>query len=102
MRLMGTLLSLKKSRGESPECRNAQQVPVLWMARQNALRHGILRSELLIKDGMNTEGAEEFNELSVALQEDLVPEGALEGMFVEKIAVCYWRLQRILRCEAGM
>lgn len=29
------------------------------------------------------------------------PVGVLEEMLVEKIAVCYWRLRRVLRCEIG-
>jgi hypothetical protein len=36
------------------------------------------------------------------LGRDLAPVGILEEMVVEKIAVCWWRQKRALRCEAGL
>ena len=36
------------------------------------------------------------------LGRDLAPVGALEEMLVEKIAVCWWRQKRALRCESGL
>lgn len=43
----------------------------------------------------------DFRELLTQLIEDLRPEGVLEEMLVEKIAICYWRLRRAIRCEVG-
>jgi hypothetical protein len=71
-------------------------------SRRNALKHGILASAILIKTGPAVDNADEFNELMSALRDDLAPEGALEDLLVEKIAVCYWRQRRALQCEAGM
>jgi hypothetical protein len=71
-------------------------------SRRNAVKHGILASALLIRSGPGTEDAAEFEELFAALNRDLLPVGRLEEMLVEKVAVCWWRQQRALRCEAGL
>jgi hypothetical protein len=71
-------------------------------SRQNALKHGILAPALLITKGLGAEDTTQFEELLGGLRLDLKPVGALEGMLVEKIAVCWWRQQRALRCEAGL
>ena len=71
-------------------------------SRLNAMKHGILTSELLIREGPNAENARAFNEMLAALRQDRAPVGALEDLLVEKIAVCFWRLRRVLRCEAGL
>ncbi len=70
-------------------------------SRQNALKHGILASALLITAGEGAEDPAEFNELLGGLHRDLAPVGTLEEMMVEKIAVCWWRQKRVLSCEAG-
>src|SRR5215469_5410427 len=71
-------------------------------SRQNALKHGVLASALLVKKGGGAEDASEFEELLCALNQDLAPVGRLEEMMVEKIAVCWWRQKRALRYEALM
>ena len=71
-------------------------------SRQNALKHGVLASALLIKKGGGAEDTAEFEELLTALNRDLAPVGRLEEMMVEKIAVCWWRQKRALRFEALM
>ena len=71
-------------------------------SRRNSLKHGVLAAALLIKAGDGAEVAAEFNELLAALDRDLKPVGQLEGMMVEKIAVCWWRQKRAVRCEAGL
>ena len=71
-------------------------------SRQNALKHGVLASALLVKKGGGAEDASEFEELLSSLNRDLAPVGRLEEMMVEKIAVCWWRQKRALRYEALM
>jgi hypothetical protein len=71
-------------------------------SRRNAVKHGILASALLITEGKGAENPAEFHELLRGLHRDLTPTGALEKMLVEKIAVCWWRQQRALSCEAGL
>jgi hypothetical protein len=71
-------------------------------SRANALKHGVLASALLVKEGEGAEDAAEFEGLLRVLCKSLEPVGAAEEMFVEDIAVCRWRLKRALRCEAGL
>ena len=64
------------------------------IVKYNALKHGLLAKEVVITIGEGAETPEEFNSLLEALQTQLAPEGTLEEMLVEKIAVAYWRLRR--------
>jgi len=70
-------------------------------SRFNALRHGVLAQQVVIPAAEGEESPAEFDALLARLCKDLNPQGALEEMLVEKVAVCYWRLGRVLRCEAG-
>jgi len=70
-------------------------------ARWNALEHGLLAQEAIIPFGPAQEDDAEMEHLLTALRDDLQPSGALEEILVEKIAVCYWRLRRVLRAENG-
>jgi hypothetical protein len=70
-------------------------------SRWNALKHGLLAKEVVIRNGKRKENPAEFKALLTQLGENLEPKGVLEEMLVEGIAVCYWRWRRALRCEAG-
>lgn len=70
-------------------------------SRRNAIKHGVLTSVLLVREG-NWEFPDAFEELLHELARDLGPVGKLEEMLVEKIAVCWWRQRRALRFEARM
>ena len=101
---MGGKASLAKVRANR---RNAQlstgpkTVSGKGVVKWNAMRHGLLSKEVVIRAGDGKESASEFQNLLRALRNDLQPEGVLEEMLVEKIAVCYWRLRRVVRCETG-
>lgn len=69
--------------------------------RLNALKHGILASEAVIRAGEGAEEAEAFEALLAELKNDLTPAGALEELLVEKLAVIIWRWRRVLRYELG-
>jgi len=69
--------------------------------RWNALKHGVLAAQVLLDPGESPEALEQFRRLLAQLRRDRRPRGALENMLVEKIAVCHWRLGRLLRSEAG-
>ena len=71
-------------------------------SRVNAVKHGILSSAFLISQGKGAEDPAKFDELLGGLLRDLAPEGTLEEMLVEKIAVCWWRQRRALKSEAGL
>jgi len=68
---------------------------------QNAIRHGIFARDLIIDTGDGKEDEQEYRELLDGLIASLNPSGQLECLLVEKIAVDYWRLRRVLRYETG-
>ena len=68
-------------------------------SRWNALKHGLLSREIVVQSGEGKESVEDYQCLLASLRQDLQPVGVLEEMLVEKIAVCYWRLARVSRCE---
>ena len=70
--------------------------------RWNAVKHGLLARSVVITSGEGEENAGEFCNLLNHLRRDLHPFGILEEiLLVEKIAVCYWRLWRVIRSESG-
>ena len=60
-----------------------------------------MSKEVLIRTGDGQESEDEFNTLFAELSEELKPEGTLEYMCVERVAICYWRLKRALRAVVG-
>jgi len=71
------------------------------LVSQNAVKHGIFAKDLLIIAGDGKEDEQEYRELLDGLVLSLNPSGQLECLLVEKIAVDYWRLRRVLRFETG-
>ncbi len=67
------------------------------VARMNALKHG-LQAERVVIPG---EDPEEFDALYQSLEEDYQPVGSREGLLVERIADCTWRLQREVISESS-
>lgn len=55
----------------------------------------------MIETGEGQENRAEFNAVLCGLQADLQPEGMVEEMLVERMAVAYWRLRRAIRAEVG-
>ena len=84
----------KKSTG--PKSRRGKQI-----VKRNALKHGLLSRDVVIQTGDGKENSAEFNTLITQLAAQFQPEGVLEEILVERIAVCYWRLRRVLKCETG-
>jgi hypothetical protein len=70
--------------------------------RHNALRHGLLSRDIFIDTGEGREDAQEYAALLEELRDALQPEGRLELILMEKIAVAYWRLCRAARAEVGV
>jgi len=68
---------------------------------RNAVKHGIFAKDLVIDVGDGREDELEYHELLAELNKDLVPVGRIEMLLIEKIAVNYWRLRRLVRYETG-
>lgn len=68
---------------------------------KNAVKHGIFTGELIIEQGDGKEDRKEYEELLQNLIDYFNPQGQLEAALVEKIAVDFWRLKRVIRFETG-
>lgn len=68
---------------------------------QNAVKHGIFARDLIISAGDGQESEQEYRELLDGLVVSFNPNGQMECLLVEKIAVDFWRLRRVLRFETG-
>ncbi len=64
---------------------------------KNALRHGLLSQRLIIAG----EEAQDFEALLVSLMQSVAPEGMLEKVLVEKVAVALWRQKRLVAAESA-
>jgi len=71
------------------------------LVSQNAVKHGIFAKDLIIAAGDGKEDEQEYRELLDGLIASFNPSGQMEHLLVEKIAVDYWRLRRVLRFETG-
>ena len=67
---------------------------------KNAIRHGIFTATLVIGDGMEQESLSEYQELLQNIKEGLKPTDQIESLLVEKIAVDFWRLRRVIQFES--
>lgn len=65
-------------------------------SKMNAVKHGLLSKECLVKD----ESRDELLGLVKELRHSLKPEGALQQLLVDRITVNAWRLRRALRAES--
>lgn len=74
--------------------------PARVNVRGNAVKHGILASELVIE--ALGEDAAELDALRRRLVAELAPEGLIEELLVERILVAYWRLRRVVVAEGGL
>jgi hypothetical protein len=64
-------------------------------SKYNALKHGIFSKIILL----GSESRLEFNSVLNGLRNDLMPEGALEEILVEKLVSILWRYRRMLIAE---
>ena len=65
------------------------------LAKLNALKHGLLSQEVLLA----MENEESLVELYERLTAELLPQGELEGILVDRIVSSVWRLKRALTVE---
>lgn len=67
----------------------------------NAIKHGVFTKDLIITSVLGKESEEEYLEMLNNLTVCLTPQDQMESLLVEKIAIDFWRLRRIIRFEAG-
>jgi len=96
-----SLAKIEASRKNALQSTGPKTLQGKSVVKWNAVKHGLLSKEVVILAGEGKENKTEFRNLTSQLWQDLQPVGVLEEMLVEKIAICYWRLRRVLRCEIG-
>lgn len=71
------------------------------ISKMNALKHGILSKEVLVRSLVHGESKEELEALHLRFWEELEPSGPLEELLVDQIVTAHWRLRRALLAESG-
>lgn len=92
------LAANRKNAGKSSGPRTAGGKAI---SKMNAVKHGILSTEVVVRGLHIREREEEFKELRERFWEELAPVGPVEEMLVERIVTVQWRLRRVLKAEAG-
>ncbi|HMO65109.1 MAG TPA: hypothetical protein PKE47_07795 [Verrucomicrobiota bacterium] len=68
---------------------------------RNALRHGLLSPQVLVRKHAWCESPREFNRFRQGLWDDLQPRGTMEALLADRIVMAAWSLRRVHRAEAG-
>ena len=71
------------------------------VSKMNAVKHGILSTQVLVRGRHGRESAREFTALHQRFTDELRPVGPLEEMLVDQIVTAHWRLRRALTAESG-
>lgn len=70
-------------------------------SKMNALKHGLLAKQLLVRGRKLKESAREFKDFYAEFYADLAPVGSLEEMLAEEILAATWRLRRVRAAESA-
>ncbi|HTS17482.1 MAG TPA: hypothetical protein VMP11_07910 [Verrucomicrobiae bacterium] len=70
-------------------------------SRLNAVKHGMLSSQVVVRGLQVRERTKDFQEMRDRLWEELAPVGTMEEMLVDRIVTAHWRMRRALTAEAG-
>lgn len=65
---------------------------------KNAVKHGLLSTDIVIKD----ESGSEFTDFRQKLYIELAPVGELEQLLADRIIASFWRLKRVCRIEVQL
>jgi hypothetical protein len=67
----------------------------------NAIKHGIFTKDLIVSSTLGKEDEREYLEMLNNLVGCLSPQNQMESLLVEKIAIDFWRMRRVIRFETG-
>ena len=87
--------SLAKMEANRKNARKSTGPKDTSMTRLNAVQHGLLSKELVLKG----EDKKALRELGKRLRMDLAPQGELEMILVDRIISSVWRLRRAIQVE---
>ena len=92
---MTTIAQITSNRQNAIKSTGPKTIEGKSTACRNALKHGILSSDLII---MN-ENRHDLENLSRGIRQTLCPQGAIEELLVEKIINAIWRIRRLTKVE---
>ena len=70
-------------------------------AKLNALKHGILSRQVVVRGLHIRESPREFGALRQQFWDEYAPVGPVEEMLVDRIVTTYWRQRRAMTAESG-
>ncbi len=73
----------------------------MTIVSKNAIKHGIFTKDLIVSSGIAKEDEGEYQEMLGNLVDCLLPQNQMKSLLVEKIALDFWRLRRLIRFENG-
>jgi hypothetical protein len=71
------------------------------VSRMNALKHGILSRQVLVRGRNLQESEKDLKALHQRFWEDLQPVGPVEELLVDQIVTAHWRMRRALTAESA-
>ena len=71
------------------------------ISKMNAVKHGILSKQVLVRGQILQESDEELEALHRRFWVEYQPAGPVEEMLVDQIVTAHWRLRRALTAESG-
>src|ERR1035438_6866170 len=68
-------------------------------SRRNALKHGLFAMDVYIATLTEWEDPDQYQKRLARVAEDYQPVGTAEGLEVQRIAMCWWKISRVWRYE---
>jgi hypothetical protein len=101
MRKTMSLKQIAANRRNAQKSTGPQTLAGRAVSKMNAVKHGILSKEVLVRGMYIKENGREFAILHQRFWETLMPVGPMEEMLVDQIVTTHWRLRRALKAESG-
>lgn len=96
-----SLAKIEANRRNAQKSTGPKSIAGKAKSKMNALKHGLVAQATVIPVGEAKENDTEFTQLLDRVMAELEPQGFIEEMLTERIAICYWRLRRAAYAEVG-
>jgi hypothetical protein len=98
LNIMASELQIETSRRNGAKSRGPRTPVGKAISSRNATTHGVLSKTIVIEG----ESAPRFAALLASIRADIQPRNTIEDSMVEDLAVCRWRLRRLLCMETAL
>lgn len=96
-----SLAKIEANRRNAQKSTGPKSIEGKEKSKMNALKHGLVAQATVIPVGEAKESDSEFTQLLDRVMAEFEPQGFIEEMLTERIAICYWRLRRAAYAEVG-